>query len=140
MLLKPISISQEHKVILQAYLDLIQASIKEVTKDDKEKYNNFIDISNIIIEHHNNYRDNLQTGNYLDFMNIIPTNFTCLVNGFLTGLEDKENRKKVIMYRHMLSEYSFRMIDDLQNLKILKQIYYSLEDLIKLSYEVNSGL
>ena len=121
MLLKPISISQEHKVILQAYLDLIQASIKEVTKDDKEKYNNFIDISNIIIEHHNNYRDNLQTGNYLDFMNIIPTNFTCLVNGFLTGLEDKENRKKVIMYRHMLSEYSFRMIDDLQNLKILNE-------------------
>ena len=58
MLLKPISINYQHEVALQLYLDMITSTIKDITNNES-KFKNFIDVCNIIIEHHNSYRNDI---------------------------------------------------------------------------------
>jgi hypothetical protein len=122
MLLKPISINYQHEIALQVYLDMITATIKDVTKNE-DKYKDFIDVANIIIEHHNNYRkDVLVLANYQDFISLIPTHFTAMVNGYLTGLENEKNRNTVRLYKHLLSEEGYNFIDKVQDIKIEQDI------------------
>ena len=122
MLLKPISINYQHQVALELYLDMITTTIKDITNNDS-KFKNFIDVCNIIIEHHNSYRnDILEIGNYNDFLSIIPTHFTAMVNGYLTGLEQEDNRSLVRIYKQLLSEEAYKYIDKVRNLEIEKDI------------------
>ena len=122
MLLKPISLNYQHEIALQVYLDMITTSIKELTKNE-EKFNDFLDVSNIIIEHHNNYNTNiLETANYQDFISLIPTHFTAMVNGYLVGLENEINRNSVRLYKHILTEEGYNFIDKVQEIKIEKDI------------------
>mgnify|MGYP004448513659 FL=1 len=122
MLLKPISINYQHEIALQVYLDMITATIKDVTKNE-DKYKDFIDVANIIIEHHNNYRkDVLVLANYQDFISLIPTHFTAMVNGYLTGIENEKNRNTVRLYKHLLSEEGYNFIDKVQDIKIEQDI------------------
>ena len=122
MLLKPISINYQHEIALQVYLDMITTTIKDVTKNE-DKYKDFIDVANIIIEHHNNYRkDVLVLANYQDFISLIPTHFTAMVNGYLTGIENEKNRNTVRLYKHLLSEEGYNFIDKVQNIRIEQDI------------------
>ena len=41
-----------------------------------------------------------------------------MISGFLAGIETKENRKEVRMYRFMLSDYAFDVVEDLEHLKL----------------------
>ena len=122
MLLKPISLNYQHEIALQVYLDMITTSIKDVTQDE-DKFKDFLDVSNIIIEHHNNYKtDVLEDANYQDFISLIPTHFTAMVNGYLVGLENEINRNTVRLYKHLLSEEAYNFIDKVQEIKIEKDI------------------
>jgi len=122
MLLNPISLNYRHEIILRKYLDNVLTYIKEVTPNE-DRYQEFIDIANIIIEHHNNYRsDVLVTANYQDFMSLIPTHFTAMINGYLTGIENEKNRNSVRVYKHILSEEAYNYIEKIQDIKIEKDI------------------
>ena len=122
MLLKPISINYQHEIALQVYLDMITTSIKDVTKNE-DKYKDFIDVANIIIEHHNNYRkDVLVLANYQDFISLIPTHFTAMLNGYLTGIENENNKNSVRLYKHLLSEEAYNFIDKVQHIEIEQDI------------------
>ena len=122
MLLKPISINYQHEIALQSYLDMITIGIKDVTKNE-DKYKDFIEVANIIIEHHNNYRkDVLVLANYQDFISLIPTHFTAMINGYLTGIENEKNRNTVRLYKHLLSEEGYNFIDKVQDIKIERDI------------------
>ena len=119
---KPVCLNYQHEVLLQEYISTISMYIKEVTKSNS-KYKDFIDVADVIIEHHNNYKsDVLGQANYQDFMSIIPTHFTCMCNGYLTGLETKDNSSSVRLYKHIISEQSFNLVEKLQNLEIEKNI------------------
>ena len=122
MLLKPISLNYQHEIALSVYLDMITTTIKDITKDES-RYNNFIDVANIIIDHHNNYKsDVLGVANYQDFISLIPTHFTSMVNGYLVGLENETNRNTVRVYKHLLSEEGYNFIEKVQDLEIEKDI------------------
>ena len=122
MLLKPICLNYKHEIALRVYLEMITTTIKDITKDES-RYNNFIDVANIIIDHHNNYKsDVLGVANYQDFISLIPTHFTAMVNGYLTGLENETNRTTVRVYKHLLSEEGYNFIDKVQDLEIEKDI------------------
>ena len=122
MLSKPICLNYKHEIALSVYLEMITTSIKDITKDES-KYNNFIDVANIIIEHHNNYKsDVLGIANYQDFISLIPTHFTAMINGYLTGIENEINRNTVRVYKHILSEEAYNFIDKVQDLEIEKDI------------------
>ena len=122
MLLKPICLNYKHEIALSIYLEMITTTIKDITKDES-KYKDFIDVANIIIEHHNNYRkDVLVLANYQDFISLKPTHFTAMVNGYLTGLENEKNRNTVRLYKHLLSEEGYNFIEKVQDIKIERDI------------------
>ena len=120
MFKKPIYVDYKHEIIIQSYLDIVFVSIKELVGSDENKLKEFIDVANIIIEHHNNYRTATNEGNYLDFMSIIPTNFTAMINGFLVGYEDEDNRKSVRIYKQILTDYAYRVVKDLEHIKLIR--------------------
>ena len=122
MLLNPICLNYKHEIALRVYLEMITTTIKDITKDES-KYNDFIDVANIIIDHHNNYKsDVLGVANYQDFISLIPTHFTAMINGYLTGIENETNRSTVRVYKHLLSEEAYNFIDKVQDLEIEKDI------------------
>ncbi len=115
--MRPIYISKQHEVIIQSYLDSIHESVNELTT--QSKYNDFLDISNIIIEYHNAYSEGKHEGNLHDFLMIIPVNFSTMVSGFFCGLENKDNASSVRVHRQLLFNYSLKVIQDLQEIQIL---------------------
>ena len=122
MLLNPICLNYKHEIALRVYLEMITTTIKDITKDEN-KYKDFIDVANIIIDHHNNYKsDVLGVANYQDFLSLIPTHFTVMINGYLTGIENETNRTSVRVYKHLLSEEAYNFIDKIQDLEIEKDI------------------
>ncbi|QDP68046.1 MAG: hypothetical protein GOVbin3264_27 [Prokaryotic dsDNA virus sp.] len=118
---KFVSINYQHKHMLWDYLSTINLYIEEATSNNK-RYKEWIDIANIIIEHHNNYKsNNLDQANYSDFLSIIPSHFSCMCNGYLAGLENKDNRSSVRLYRHLINEKSFELIDNIAKLETIDE-------------------
>ena len=116
-MVKPIGINKEHEQILDTYILTVCESIKDVTTESK--YNNFLDVVEIIINYHNEYGDK-KLGAYSDFMSIIPTNLTSCFRGFLAGVENNKNRSACRVYKTLLTELSYKIIEDLEKLKIEK--------------------
>ncbi len=115
MITKPIYVSTEHEVLIETYLDTLYKNIKDISS--KEKYNDFVDMSNYIIEYHNVYSDTAASGNWSDFMMILPLHFACMVNGYLLGIETKENANRVRIYKELLGQFSTKIIKDLYTIK-----------------------
>ena len=118
-MLKPISsISYQHKVLLDKYAATVLTTIAECTGRNTAKFNDFVDVLNIIIEHHNNYKHDMGYGNFYDYMSIIPTNLSVAVQGFMAGIETKRNSIKVRAYRLMLTNYAFELVTELDKIKL----------------------
>lgn len=114
---KPIGINREHEILLDTYLQTVCESIEDVA--NKERYEDFISVMNIIIDYHNTYSKE-SLGAYSDFMSIIPTNTTSCYSGFLAGVQTKRNRSKCRAYKILLTELSHNLIDSLERLEIEK--------------------
>jgi hypothetical protein len=112
------SINYQHQVLLDKYLNTVISTIAACTGRNTSKLNDFIDVANIIIEHHNTYKHDLSAGNYLDFMSIIPTNMSIAIQGFMAGIETKRNSVKIRAYRLMLTNYAFDLVKDLETIKL----------------------
>ena len=61
MLKKPVYVNYQHEIAVEAYFDLVYVTIKEICGQDTNKFEDFIYICNIIIEHHNNYKTQRKT-------------------------------------------------------------------------------
>ncbi len=112
---KPLGINKEHEIILDTYLLTVCESMKELATESR--YNNFLDIIDIIIKYHNQYSAK-SVGVYSDFMSIIPTNVTSCYSGFLAGVENTKNRSLCRAYKTLLRELSHSIVADLEKLKI----------------------
>ena len=117
MFSKPIYVNYQHEIAVEGYFDLIYITMKELCGSDVEKFEDFIYISNVIIQHHNEYKKNSNEGNYLDFMSIIPTNFTSMLNGFLTGIENENNKSSVAIYNEILTNHAYRLVKELETIR-----------------------
>ena len=117
MLKEPIAINNIHKFLLDDYLQLIDNTVKTCAKKNTSKYSDFIDLCNIVIEHHNGYKQGKGENNFYDFLAVIPTNLSIMTNGFLAGMENKRNAKELRICRLMLTEYSHELVSNLEKLK-----------------------
>tara|TARA_R110002020_G_scaffold33808_1_gene102696 strand:- start:305 stop:658 length:354 start_codon:yes stop_codon:yes gene_type:complete len=116
-MIKPIGINKQHEAILSNYLLVVCESMKELSTESR--YNNFLDIVDIIVKYHNEY-SNDKLGAYSDFMSIIPTNVTSCFSGYIAGVETKRNRALCRAYRTLLTELSHNIINDMEKLKLDK--------------------
>tara|TARA_R100000781_G_scaffold3464_2_gene4855 strand:+ start:569 stop:925 length:357 start_codon:yes stop_codon:yes gene_type:complete len=111
----PICLSTHHSVIVLNYIDILLEFIEDISTI--ESFTNFKDVLDIIIEYNNNYKKDIGTGNFHDFLMIIPVQVSVMTNGYLAALENDNNRKKVRAYRYLISEQTQDLIEQLKELK-----------------------
>ena len=88
---------------------------KEVST--KAKYNNYLDVVDIILEYHNNYGKGVKENNWYDWLMIIPINLSVATNGFFAGLETKRNAAKLRAYKTVLDEMVHDVTDKIDALE-----------------------
>ena len=114
-MIKPIYASEEHKVIIEAYLIMCQEFAKDVST--KSRYHNYLDVVETIIEYHNNYGSGRNENNFYDWLVIIPINLSVATNGFFAGLETNNNRAVIRAYKTVLNEVVGDVVDKIDNLE-----------------------
>ena len=112
---QPIYASSEHQTIIEAYMTMCQEFAKEVSS--KSRYNNYLDVVDIIIEYHNNYGSGIRENNWYDWLMIIPINLSVATNGFFAGIETNKNRAVVRAYKIVLNELIADVVLKIDNLK-----------------------
>jgi hypothetical protein len=114
---KPIYANNEHQVIISSYILMVKEFVKDVANDTR--YNNFLEVLDILIEYHNNYGTGLRerSGNYWDFLMILPINLSLMTNGFLAGIETKGNAPIVRSYKILLNDMVQDVVDKIEKLE-----------------------
>ena len=99
---EPIYANDEHRVIIDNYIKMCKEFAKEVST--KNRYNNYLEVVEIILEYSNHYGEGQRENNFWDWMLIIPINLAVATNGFFAGVETRSNAAVVRAYRVILDE------------------------------------
>tara|TARA_R110002020_G_scaffold121954_1_gene277136 strand:- start:39 stop:395 length:357 start_codon:yes stop_codon:yes gene_type:complete len=112
---KPIYANTEHEVIISSYILMIKEFVRDVANDTR--YNNFLEVLDILVEYHNNYGKGVRENNYWDWVMILPINLSLMTNGFLAGIETKGNAAVVRAYKVLLNEMVQDVVDKIEKLE-----------------------
>jgi len=99
---EPIYANDKHRVIIETYITMCKEFAKEVST--KSRYNNYLEVVEIILEYSNHYGEGQRENNFWDWMLIIPINLAVATNGFFAGVETRSNAAVVRAYRVVLDE------------------------------------
>jgi len=114
-MLKPIFASKQHETVILKYLNIVLDFIEDCSPETK--YKNYLEILDIIIQYHNEYGTGIKQGNWNDYLMIIPINVSIMTNGFLVGLENRNNKTKIKSYKYLLNEQLDELIEDIEKIK-----------------------
>lgn len=114
-MIEPIYANNEHKVIIETYFTMCKEFAKEVST--KNRYENYLEVVDVIIEYHNNYGAGTKEENYWDWLMIIPINLAVATNGFFAGVETKSNSAVVRAYRVVLDELVQNTVDKIDKIE-----------------------
>jgi len=112
---KPIYANTEHEVIIGAYIAMIKEFVKDLSNETR--WNNFLEVLDILIEYHNNYGKGVRENNYWDWVMILPINLSLLTNGYLAAIETKGNSTIVRSYKVLLNEMVQDVVDKIEKLE-----------------------
>ena len=116
---QPIYASKEHEVVINAYLIMIKEFVKDVSNNTR--WNNYLNVLDIIIEYHNNYGKNnnygKENGNYWDWLMVLPIQITTMTQGYLSAIETKGNATLVRSYRLLVSELVQDVVTKIEKLE-----------------------
>ena len=112
---KPIYANTEHEVIVSSYVLMVKEFVKDLSNETR--YNNFLEVLDILIEYHNNYGKGVRENNYWDWVMIMPINLSLLTNGFLAAIETKGNSAIVRSYKVLLNEMVQDVVDKIEKLE-----------------------
>ena len=101
-MIEPIYANNEHRVIIETYITMCKEFAKEVST--KSRYNNYLEVVEIILEYSNHYGEGQRENNFWDWLLIIPINLSVATNGFFAGVETRSNAAVVRAYRIILDE------------------------------------
>ena len=99
---KAIYSSEQHKSIIEVYVIMCKQFVQEVTT--QARYNNYLEVLDIIVEYSNGYGQGLRENNFYDWIMIIPVNLSVATSGFFAGIETKTNAAVVRAYKIVLDE------------------------------------
>ena len=112
---KPIYASAEHRTIIDAYILMCKEFAKDASS--QAKYNNYLEVLDIIIEYHNGYGSGVKEHNWYSWLMIIPINLSVATSGFFAGLETKSNSAVIRAYKTVLNEMVFEFTDKIDALE-----------------------
>jgi hypothetical protein len=92
---------------------------KEFAQDisSKAKYQNYLEVVDIILEYHNNYGKGVKENNFYDWLMIIPINLSVATSGFFAGLETKSNSAVVKAYKVVLDQMLHETVDRIDGIQ-----------------------
>ena len=99
---KPIYSSEQHKSIIEVYVIMCKQFVQESTT--QARYNNYLEVLDIIVEYSNGYGQGLRENNFYDWLMIIPINLSVATSGFFAGIETKTNAAVVRAYKIVLDQ------------------------------------
>jgi len=115
-MIQPIYASQEHQASIEVYITMCKEFAKEVSS--KTKFLNYLEVVSIITEYHNNYGKGVrESGNFYDWLMIIPINLSVATNGFFAGIETKRNAAVVRAYKVVLDQMLQEVVDKIDKLE-----------------------
>tara|TARA_R110001583_G_scaffold166635_5_gene319396 strand:+ start:294 stop:653 length:360 start_codon:yes stop_codon:yes gene_type:complete len=113
---KPIYSSEEHKSIIEVYFTMCKQFVQDSTT--QSRYNNFIEVINLIVEYSNNYGQGIrENGNFYDWIMIMPINISVATAGFFAGIETKSNAASVRAYKVVLDQMLQETVERLDSLE-----------------------
>jgi hypothetical protein len=112
---KPIYASRQHEIIIKDYMIMTKEFVKDLSNETR--FNNYLDIFDIVIEYHNNYGSGVKEDNWHDWVMILPINISVMTNGYLAAIETKRNSAIVRSYRLILTEMVHEVVDKIEKLE-----------------------
>lgn len=97
--------------------------LKEFVRDvaNQQRWTNYLEVLDIIIEYHNNYGKGVKENNWYDWIMILPVNLSVMTNGFFGGIETKRNSSVVRAYKVLLNEMLQDVIGKLEKLEPINE-------------------
>ena len=114
-MLNPIYSSEEHRSIVEVYLEMCKQFSQEITT--QTRYNNYLEVVELIVEYSNGYGEGVRENNFYDWIVIIPINLSVATNGFFAGIETRSNSASVRAYKVVLDEMLQQTVKRLDNLE-----------------------
>jgi len=112
---KTIYANQEHKQAIETYLLMCEEFVKETSA--KTKYQNYLEVIDIILEYHNSYGTGTKEHNFFDWLMIIPINVSVATNGYFAALETKGNRAVLRAYKVVLDQLLQETVDKIDSIE-----------------------
>ena len=116
---EPIYANNEHRVIIETYITMCKEFAKEVST--KSRYNNYLEVVDIILEYSNHYGEGQRENNFWDWLLIIPINLSVATNGFFAGVETRSNAAVVRAYRVVLDELVQDTVNKIDKIEPIKE-------------------
>ena len=116
---EPIYANDEHRVIIETYITMCKEFAKEVST--KSRYNNYLEVVEIIVEYSNHYGEGQRENNFWDWLLIIPINLAVATNGFFAGVETRSNAAVVRAYRVVLDELTQDTVNKIDKIEPIKE-------------------
>ena len=114
-MLTPIYSSEEHRSIVEVYIIMCKQFSQEVAT--KSRYNNFVEVVDLIVEYSNGYGTGVRENNFYDWIMIIPINISVATSGFFAGIETKGNAAVVRAYKVVLDQMLQEVVENLDKLE-----------------------
>ncbi len=111
---KPIFADATHEILINDYIKLMLTFAKEISS--KSKYQNFKEVMELVIEYHNSYGEDVEQGNWNDWLMIIPINTSVMVNGYFSGIYTKRNSEIIKSYKLLLDNSLELLVRDLREI------------------------
>tara|TARA_R110002020_G_scaffold424388_2_gene633587 strand:- start:17330 stop:17689 length:360 start_codon:yes stop_codon:yes gene_type:complete len=111
---KPIYANQQHEALVEGFIAVHKSFVEDLANADRKK--NYLEVLDLIIDYHNNYGDNRTSGNWHDWIMIIPINLSVMTRGFFGAIETKRNRARVHSYTLLVDELAHDLVDTLETL------------------------
>ena len=107
--------NEKHKQAIETYLLMCKEFVKETST--KAKYQNYLEVIDLILEYHNSYGTGTKEHNFFDWLMIIPINVSVATNGYFAALETKRNRAIIRAYKVVLDELLHETIDKIDSIE-----------------------
>ena len=112
---KPIFANTTHQIVVNDYLNLMLTFAKDIST--KAKFENFKEVLDCVLEYHNTYGEDVNGGNWNDWLMIIPINTSVMINGYFAGIQTKRNLEIVRSYKVLLDNALEVLVNDLREIE-----------------------